>query len=114
MKWIDLRFEEQIEEIEARSREKNGVVIFKHSTRCPISASMWRSFQHAWDEQPESIPVYLINVVEDKPLSSAVSRRFGVDHESPQLIWLKDQIAQYDCSHYDINAKNLKEKIFAL
>ena len=60
--------------------------VFKHSTQCPISATAAdevRSFE--WD-----MPLYWINVIEQRPLSNWVEAEFHVRHESPQLIAFKN------------------------
>ncbi|MCB0358247.1 MAG: DUF2847 family protein [Bdellovibrionales bacterium] len=60
--------------------------IFKHSTRCPISAAAAEEVRSAVSNDD----VYWINVVEQRPLSDWVETAFGVQHESPQLLRVVD------------------------
>ena len=91
------------------------VFIFKHSTRCPISAGAYRRVSDyladADDAGKEHPPVYLINVVESRPVSNAVQDALGVIHQSPQLILVKDGKSVWSTSHHNINADNIHKAI---
>ena len=72
--------------------------IYKHSTTCSISAAaadVVRS--HAWTR-----PVYWVNVIEQRPLSNWVATRYGVRHESPQLLKVTDGKVEAHWSHFAI------------
>ena len=59
--------------------------VFKHSTACPVSARAADEVQ-AMDSE---LPVYWVNVREQRDLSNWMAARYGVRHESPQLILLR-------------------------
>lgn len=60
--------------------------IFKHSTRCPVSAAAAENVkQISW-----KMPLYWINIVEQRDLSNWVEDTFGVKHESPQLLLVEE------------------------
>lgn len=48
-----------------------------------------------------------IDVSRRHDLSGLVERRTGVRHQSPQLIVLRDGIAIWDASHWQVTAKSL-------
>jgi len=78
-------------------------ILFKHSTRCPLSASRKTAFEA--DLQKENIPheeVGYIYVVEDRAISNKVADRFGIDHQSPQLLIVKNDSVVHDSSHFNI------------
>ncbi len=60
--------------------------VFKHSTTCGISARAATEIEMLESE----IPVYVVNVREQRDLSNWVAAQYGVRHESPQLILLRD------------------------
>lgn len=100
----------QFEEIDQVS-EQEFAIIFKHSTRCVISAMAWSRLQRDWDEHLSDLPVYFLDLIKYRTTSDAVSRHYGVDHESPQLILLREGRVQYQTSHNGINVKDIKELV---
>lgn len=79
--------------------------IFKHSSTCPISASANKAVTNAIPCL--EIPVYRIVVQDNRDLSAQIARTFGVVHESPQIILIKDGKAVWDESHYGIASDTL-------
>jgi bacillithiol system protein YtxJ len=74
-------------------------VVYKHSTTCPISASAATEVR----AMTTSLPIYWVNVREQRDLSNWVAAAYGVDHQSPQLILIKAGKPVKSWSHYDIN-----------
>jgi bacillithiol system protein YtxJ len=99
----------QLNEIIQESTEK-PVVIFKHSTRCYISKSALKQFENEFDIQDKVIP-YFLDLIEHRDISNEIAVRFGVEHQSPQLIFVKDGKAVYDASHESIDAAQLEQFI---
>jgi bacillithiol system protein YtxJ len=96
----------QLNEIIEESTEK-PVVIFKHSTRCYISKSALKQFENEFNLQEKVIP-YFLDLLEHRNISNEITTRFGVEHQSPQLILIKDGKAVYDASHESIDAAKLE------
>ena len=105
---------EELESVIGKSAEQ-PLFLFKHSTRCPISAGAYRRVSDfladADDAGNEHPPVYLINVVESRPVSNAIQKALGVIHQSPQLILVKDGKSVWSTSHHNINADNIHKAI---
>lgn len=106
-----------IEELEACLAASNAapVVIFKHSTACPISAGAYQNVQRFLSQPPGDCPeFYLVKVIESRPVSNEIASRLGVQHKSPQIILVKDGQPLWSASHYGIHvdaiAAALKEK----
>lgn len=83
--------------------------IFKHSATCPISSGAHKSVAAA--EGSIDLPVYLLVIQNNRPLSAEVEQHFGVKHESPQLILVRDGKAVWDASHYRITAKAIEAAV---
>ncbi len=97
--WIALTDLEQLDTITGKSKEKYQA-IFKHSTRCGVSSGVLRQFQH--QENSDEIDFYLLDLLSFREISDKIAQRFGVLHESPQLIVLKDTEVIAHASHADI------------
>lgn len=109
MAWRALTDLGQLNEIVNESTEK-PVVIFKHSTRCSISRMALRQFEQEFDLEEKVVPYYL-DLLEHRDISNEIANRFGVYHQSPQLILIKDGKAIYDSSHESIDAIKLVDFI---
>lgn len=90
---------------------KKPVFIFKHSTRCGISRMVLKQFEKLYDIEKEKAEGYYLDLLEYRPISNEIALRFGITHQSPQLILIKNGEAIYDASHQDIDAESLKKKI---
>jgi len=78
-------------------------VVYKHSTTCPISATAANEVR----AMATTLPIYWINVREQRELSNWVAATYDVAHESPQLILIKGGKPAQTWSHYDINRTNV-------
>lgn len=89
---------------------KEGILIFlKHSTRCPISWNAKKetdSFLENHEELKDK--AFLINVVESRPLSNYIAETLHVEHQSPQIIFVKNRSVLKHISHLSITEKNLE------
>ena len=77
--------------------------LFKHSTRCPVSARAAQTVR----SHPFDLPVYWVNVIEQRELSNWVADTYGVEHESPQLLEIRGGSVRKVLTHYDIRAERL-------
>lgn len=108
--WTDLKEIPQIDSIKA----SNGYsVIFKHSTRCSVSAMAKRSFERDWNVIPSEVKFYFLDLISHRDVSAYIAEVFQVHHESPQLLLVKDGECILDASHGDISADEVAEVIGA-
>ena len=107
--WIPLTDLGQLNEIMTLSNEK-PVVIFKHSTRCIVSRTALKQFENEFDLD-DKVDAYFLDLLEHRAISNEIASRFGVYHQSPQLLLIKDGKSVYDVSHSDIDAVELKGKL---
>jgi bacillithiol system protein YtxJ len=107
--WIPLTDLSQLDEIVTLSNEK-PIVIFKHSTRCSVSRFALKQFESEYD-LTDSVDAYFLDLLEYRVISNEIASRFGVYHQSPQLLLIKEGKSVYDVSHSDITARELKGKL---
>lgn len=107
--WENLTDLNQLGEIIFNSNEK-PVVIFKHSTRCSISRMALKQFENEFALQDKVTP-YFLDLITYREISNEIANRFGVQHQSPQILVIKDGKSVYDASHSDIDAEFLNSKI---
>lgn len=79
----------------------NPIVVFKHSNRCSISRWVWNDFQQSIF--PEEVKIYLLNVIEQRPLSNQLAEHFQIRHESPQVLLIQNGKCIYHDSHQGID-----------
>ena len=96
-----------MKQIIAKSQQKPQV-IFKHSTRCSISAVALQRLQKA--EQPSDIDFYFLDLIAHRDISNKVAQVFGVNHESPQVLLIKDGLCVFDESHLGIHMDDILEQ----
>ncbi|WP_369765053.1 bacillithiol system redox-active protein YtxJ [Flavobacterium sp. WC2429] len=109
MDWNNLTDLGQLNEIMTLSNE-NPVAIFKHSTRCSVSRMALKQFENEFDSSDKVTP-YFLDLIAYREVSNEIANRFGVQHQSPQLLLIKDGKAIYNASHSDIDATVLKTKV---
>lgn len=112
MNWNTLNTIGQLDEIKKESQE-TPVVIFKHSTRCSISATALDRFERAWAKSnPDStVKPYLLDLISHRDISGSIAEVFEVEHESPQIILVKNGASVFNESHYGISLADVLEKI---
>lgn len=104
MKWIHLTDEGQLNEIIIKSQHRPQV-IFKHSTRCSISSVALQRLQKS--QQPEGLDFYFLDLLAHRSLSNRVVEVFGVHHESPQVLVIKQGKCVFDESHLGISMTDI-------
>ena len=106
MHWIHLTNEEQLKQIASKSQNKPQV-IFKHSTRCSISAVALQRLQKV--SQPAGIDFYFLDLLSYRPLSNKIADVFKVPHQSPQVLIIKEGKCVYEESHMGISMHEILE-----
>ncbi|MNW28358.1 hypothetical protein D3C74_51830 [compost metagenome] len=101
---------EQLHAVLDASSDK-PVLVFKHSTRCPISARAHQEVENYLRSANDNFEYGIILVVEDRPVSLEAADVLQVKHESPQVILVKDGSVVWHTSHSDITAGTLQETL---
>lgn len=109
LNWINITTVEELNEAIADTENGFGL-FFKHSTRCNISAMALNNFESQWEEN-DQCKVYFIDLIAHRDVSNAISELTNVEHQSPQVILVKDKQAIYSHSHNGISAREIKKLI---
>jgi len=107
MNWNNLNKIETLNEINELSLTKK-VLIFKHSTRCGISRMVLKQFESEFDLE-ENYECYLLDLLNFRTISNEIESIYGITHQSPQLLIIKDKIAIFSATHNEIEAEILKD-----
>lgn len=94
--------------LEHASREP--VILYKHSTTCPISAHANKHMQ----QLAETLPVYRVVVQDQRQLSAQLAEQLDVRHHTPQAIVVFEGEARADLSHGSVTADKLQTAVKAV
>ncbi|MDB9781412.1 bacillithiol system redox-active protein YtxJ [Flavobacteriaceae bacterium] len=83
--------------------------VFKHSTRCGISSMVIKRFENLFDSSMNNIKVYYLDLLNFRAISDEVGYSFQVQHQSPQLLIIRNEVAVLNVSHYDIATVNIQK-----
>jgi bacillithiol system protein YtxJ len=109
--WTELKDEAQLEGIREESKE-NFVLIFKHSTRCSISRAALDRLERNWkSDRAGSIKTYYLDLLSYRNISNQIAENFGVEHESPQVLVVKDGKPMHVRSHLSIGFDEICEAL---
>lgn len=106
--WIPLTTKTQIQQIINHSTER-PCVIYKHSTRCNLSAMAQFRLEEDWQYSNEEIEPYFLDILKYRDLSNLVADTFSVYHQSPQLLLIKNKECIYEADHLEISVADLAE-----
>lgn len=109
MNWNKLTSDTQLDTIKAESA-RQPVLIFKHSTTCSISAMALSRMERNWNDQLGVKPYYL-DLLANRPISNKIEREFGVEHESPQVLLIRNGACVYDASHMAISFAGIQQAV---
>lgn len=84
------------------------IVIFKHSTTCPVSANALQEFNSYLDGAPrEDVEYALVKVIESRPVSNQIAEDTAVKHESPQIIYIDKKAKVWTASHWSVTKAHI-------
>ena len=111
IEWLALEKEQQLDEIVQLSHDVHvdAVAIFKHSTRCSISSMAKNRLERSWNPGNKNIPVYYLDLLSFRQLSTEVANRFNLMHESPQLLLIQKGELRAQASHSAISSALIEE-----
>ncbi|WP_310993903.1 bacillithiol system redox-active protein YtxJ [Aequorivita marina] len=106
--WHVLGKMDQLEAILEASKT-TPVAIFKHSTRCGISRGVLKLFEKNYNLTDDQLKLYYLDLLQNRDISNEIAGRFGIQHESPQLLVIKNGEVVYHDSHHAIQASDLEK-----
>lgn len=90
-----------------RHSDDEPVVLYKHSSACPLSARAQKEMRSLVDR--DSPPVYQVVVQEARAVSDRIAEHFSIRHETPQVIVVADGEPIFNASHQDVNAARVRQ-----
>jgi bacillithiol system protein YtxJ len=109
--WKELTSLEEWSDVLAGSSDK-PVLVFKHSTTCPISAKAFKAFETYLNDSPnENVDYVLVKVQRSRPVSNQIESDLGIKHESPQTILVRNNEAVWNTDHSKITVASLGEAL---
>lgn len=98
---------------ELKDLEQSGArhVILKHNTTCPISKGVLQRLQATETEIPGTNTLYVLDLHANRQLSNDLAERYGIEHQSPQLLVVQNGTCQYSEWGYDISAEAAAEAL---
>lgn len=107
MKWEKLESAVQLDEINKLSYTL-PVMLFKHSTRCSISAMALNRIESKWTEKDSGqLTPYFLDLLNHRDISANIAERYKIKHESPQLLVIKNGECIYFESHNGIRYEDI-------
>jgi bacillithiol system protein YtxJ len=107
MKFTALENETQLEAIK---NAQGYQAVLKHNTTCPISKGVLASLQ-AGEEIEGLDALYVLDLLAHRPLSNTLAERYGVEHQSPQLLLIRNGKCVYDQFGYDISPRSIADAL---
>jgi len=101
---------EELDQVWETSKQK-PVFLFKQSTTCPISAKAFNEFNSFLDATSADFAAYFVKVRETREVSNKIAEETNVQHQSPQVLLIKDHEVLWNTSHTNITVESLEEAI---
>lgn len=89
------------------------LLLFKHSPTCGTSAMAFDELDTFRQSAP-GVAVVVVDVLRDRALAREIAARFGIRHESPQVLLLQDGQVRWHASHYRVTTDALVRAVSAL
>ena len=92
-----------------KSSYEHSVVLFKHSVTCGISSFAKSKIDDMAID--ENFKFYYLDLLSHRDISNEIASRFGVIHQSPQIVIVRNGKAIFDVSHHAIESSIIKNNI---
>lgn len=101
---------EQLDSVLAAAASR-PVYLFKHSETCGMSLQAYEEVRELVDDPAVDTAVYLVSVHASRPVTTAIATRFGVRHQSPQVLLVDGAHVLWHTSHLAITADAMREAV---
>ena len=109
MDWIELSDINQLANLHSESNSQ-PILIFKHSTRCPISTMALNRLEREWNDGTD-ITTYFLDLIAHRDISNEIAENYSIIHQSPQVLVIRKGNVVYDASHNSINFHEIAQSI---
>ncbi|TXK71164.1 bacillithiol system redox-active protein YtxJ [Mesonia sp. HuA40] len=108
--WLEVKKVNDVETILETSKRQTAIV-FKHSTRCPVSRMALNRFEAEADFDNSQVAFFFLDLIQYREVSNLIAEKFQVTHQSPQIIILQNQKIIGHFSHHEIQAEVVADLI---
>lgn len=95
--FIEIGDLESLDRFVANLNSSPGAV-FKHSNTCGVSSRAYAEMSKL------TLPVGIVVVQDARSVSAEIERRWQVNHETPQVLIIKDGKVVWNASHFQVKA----------
>ena len=88
------------------------VVLYKHSPLCGLCDIAIAEVNAFVDANPD-VPVWMVDVISQRPMSQRLAAMLDVEHESPQVIMVRRGESVWNGSHRRVTRTRLEEAMAA-
>ena len=103
MDWLNIQ---TIEDVNALDASNSVVLLFKHSTRCIVSSMALDRLERNSDKLG-IMKSHMLDLISHRDVSNYVEEYYGVQHESPQILLIKNGEVIYHASHNAISVNDI-------
>lgn len=100
-KFININNLESLDDFVSSLNGSTGV-LFKHSNMCGVSSRAYAEMAKL------AHPVGLVVVQEARPVSDEIERRFGLSHETPQVLVIRGRNVIWSASHFEVKVAQIE------
>ena len=104
MNWNKLEQITQLDKIIEASFQQPQA-IFKHSTRCSVSSMVQNRLERSG--AIPNVAFYYLDLIAHRDISNEIAERFDIEHQSPQLLLIKDGKCIFNESHMAIDMQGI-------
>ncbi len=101
----------QLDELDSLSQTR-AQIIFKHSTRCSVSSMAKRGLDMDLKQAGKvAFDIYYLDLIQYREISNQIATRYHIQHESPQLLVIKNGQCVFNASHDDVALQDALESL---
>ena len=111
MEWNKITKSEDIDALEKASFQQT-VLLYKHSSICGVSSHARQKIENGWKViESMNLKPYFVDVISQRSLSRTIAEKFGVVHQSPQVLLIQNGESIFDISHLSISIEEIEKGI---
>ena len=101
----------QLDELDLLSKTRPQL-IFKHSTRCSVSSMAKRGLDMDLKQTGNvAFDIYYLDLIQYRDISNQIATRYHIQHESPQLLVIKNGQCVFNASHDDVALQDALQRL---
>jgi bacillithiol system protein YtxJ len=105
--WVALTTEEQLKNALVEAEAETSL-FFKHSTRCSISSMAMARFEENWNLD-NACKLFYLDLITFRNVSNLMAELTHVEHQSPQVIVIRNNELIYTATHSAIDARQIEQ-----